>query len=295
MTQISGENYQTKEEIASWNLLKRKVQEHRVLRIFEIFREQSIEPVLIKGFAAGVNYPDERLREFIDVDLAVSGADFERAEQLCKSPVLDGFAVDLHRELRHLDTMSWVDLVENSRVVRVVDGGSYRVLRAEDHLRVLCVHWLNDGGISKDRLWDIYYLISNRGDDFDWDRALNSVGPKRRRWLICTLGLAHRYLGLDLGGTPIEHEANEIPDWLIKSVEKEWAGGEKLIPLWLLTKDPKQLLRQMFQRLNPNPIRATVEMEGSFDARTRLFYKIGNFSQRLLPSLKRNIDTAGRT
>lgn len=267
--------------------------ERNVLKAFTIFRENGIEPILIKGLAAAANYPLAVSRTSVDLDLAVSAKDFRKASECLRLPEMDGLAVDLHRELRHLDTLAWSDLFDNSQLV-TVDGGSYRVLRSEDHLRVLSVHWLNDGGVSKDRLWDIRYLIENRPADFDWDRALNMVAPTRRRWLVCTIGLAKKYIGVDLQNTPIEKEVEELPEWLINAVENEWATGQKLIPIWLILKEPNELIRQIKMRLNPNPIQATVEMEGSFDARTRVFYKIGNFFQRLFPSLRRNLDTLGR-
>ncbi len=275
---------------ARWSAIQRKVQERNVSRAFSLFRARGIEPVLIKGIAAAAYYPETAYRPSIDMDLAVAGSDFAAATELADSAAAEGLAIDLHHELRHLDTVPWEELVAHSRLVESVDGG-YRVLRAEDHLRVLCVHWLNDGGVSKPRLWDIFYLIENRAADFDWDRALGIVSPQRRRWIVCTIGLANKYLHLNLTGTPIENEAANLPGWLIKTVEREWASGQELIPLWLILNSPKKLLGQISLRLNPNPIRATVEMEGSFDARTRIFYKIGNFFQRLFPSLKRNFDT----
>jgi len=271
---------------AGWPLLQRKVQEHRVSQIFKVFRENAIEPILIKGLAAGRYYPKTELREFIDVDLAVAHSDYGRSEVLCRSAALDGLAVDLHDELRHLDTVSWNDLFANSELIDA-ENGTFRVLRREDHLRVLCVHWLTDGGSNRERLWDIYYAIANRDSSFDWDRFLNKVGKNRRRWLVCTLGLAHRYLGLDLSDTPIEGEAMDIPDWLIRTVEYEWSRKDRSTPLELALHDRKVFLKQIPMRFKQNPIWATIQMEGSFDAKTRVFYQIGLFFYRIPSSFRR--------
>ena len=269
-----------------WGLLQRKAQEVRACRAFSLFREQGIEPILIKGLAAGRYYPDSHPRLSIDMDLAVEGDDFAKADLIARAASPDGLAIDLHRELRHLDTAPWADLFAGSEILDV-DGGSIRVLRPEDHLRVICVHWLNDGGGNKERLWDVYYMVANRPTDFDWDRFLQPVSERRRRWLICTIGLAHRFLGLDLDDTPIKDEARNLPDWLIKAVEREWSSETSFIPLETAVHDRSMLVKQILQRFRPNPIRATIEMEGSFDAKTRFFYQIGNFFMRIAPSYRR--------
>ena len=288
-TDISPQN-DSPTDAARWSAIQRKVQEHNVLQAFALFRENGIEPILIKGLAAAVNYPDSMHRPSIDMDLAVAASNFQSASVFANGLPANGLAIDLHMELRHFDTLSWADLFSRSQQIKT-EVGSYRVLCPEDHLRVLAVHWLNDGGVNRERLWDICYLIENRSADFDWDRALNVVSPRRRRWILCTIGLAHRYLGLDLSGTPVAIDAADLPEWLTKTVEREWKNGVKLFPLWAVLRDRVKLWQQLKLRINPNPIRATIEMEGSFDARTRIFYKVGNFFQRLSPSLKRNVET----
>ncbi|MEQ1605241.1 MAG: nucleotidyltransferase family protein [Pyrinomonadaceae bacterium] len=277
---------QTHSDEARWSVLQRKVQEHNVLRAFDLFRENGIEPILIKGLAAANYYPADVFRPSIDMDLAVAKADFVKANTLLNELAADGLAIDLHRELRHLDTVEWNDLFENSRLVEAT-GSTYRILRPEDHLRVLCVHWLTDGGGNKERLWDIYYAIANREPDFDWDRFLNVVSRKRRRWLVCTVGLVHKYLGLDLADTPVKDEAKDLPEWLIRRVEYEWAREDKNEPLEIVLNDRSRLLKQIALRFDQNPIWATVQMEGSFDARTRIFYQIGNFFYRIPSSVRR--------
>ncbi len=269
-----------------WNLLQRKAQEMRIRRAFSLLRANGIEPVLIKGWAAGMFYPPSHIRLSIDMDLSVPASDFDRAEAIVRSASSEGLAIDLHSELRHLDTVEWSDLFENSILIEI-DEYLVRVLRVEDHLRVLCVHWLTDGGGNKERLWDIYYIIENRPADFDWDRFLGPATKHRRRWLICTLGLAAKYLGLTLDDTPIATEAQDLPQWLIRTVEKEWASETKHLPLEVALTDLKMLIKQVGRRIRPNPIWATVDMEGSFDAKTRVFYQVGSIIKRSKPVLRR--------
>jgi len=276
-----------------WFLLQEKAMAVRAIQAFSLMRDASIEPVLIKGLAAARFYPEPGSRASIDMDLAVAADDFEAADKIARSATANGLAIDLHRELRHLDTVEWNDLFSNSQLLDV-EGGNIRVLCEEDHLRVLIVHWLTDGGARRERLWDFYYCISGRSPDFNWDRFLNSVSKRRRRWLICTVGLAHHYLGLDLNDTPIRDEARNLPSWLIKALEKEWANETPFMPLETVIHDLKMFLKQIPRRLQPNPIWATVQLEGSFDAKTRVFYQLGSFFQRIVPSYKRVSSTIFR-
>lgn len=252
----------------------------------QFFHSHGIEPIVIKGVAAARYYPQNRTRPSVNVDLAVSASHFTTARRLSELPDANGMAIDLHRELRHLDTLPWDDLVRNS-VELTFSNGKVRVLRPEDDLRVLCVHWLTDGGVYEQRLWDIYYGIAGRDADFDWDRFLRSVSPRRQRWIECTLGLAAKYLDLDLTDTPVEGAQDGLPEWMVKTVEREWAAGIKPLPLEASLNDRTMLYAQVKRRMRPNPIFATIDCEGSLDASTRVFYQIRNGIRRIPSSILR--------
>lgn len=269
-----------------WNLLQKKTLERNAVRAFELFREEGIEPILIKGLAAGRFYSDSQPRVSVDLDLAVATTDFDRSGEIARSDAAAGLAIDLHRELRHLDTVPWAEIFENS-VTLPLDGGEIRIPRPEDHLRIVCLHWLTDGGRDKSRLYDVYYAVANRDPEFDWDRFFGVVGPTRQRWLECTLGLTAKYLGLDLTDTPAAGAEERLPRWLTDTVEREWAAEVKFEPMEVAVFDRGKFLAQLKRRINPNPIWATVQAEGSFDAPTRLHFKIANALRRIPDSYRR--------
>lgn len=271
-----------------WKLLQSRVQEQRIEKIFDIFRVAGFEPILIKGWGAARNYPRPFERLAADIDIAVSPLDYSGCQKVLKQQPIVG--IDLHNGLRHLDTVAWDDLFDNSQLVKL-NKTAVRILCPEDHLRILCVHWLADGGVSKERLWDIVYAVANRPSDFDWERCLKTVSETRREWILCTIGLAVKYLGLELNNTPMVGRVENFPKWLIKTVEKEWENKVRLKPLHHCLNNRQEFFEQLRQRIPPNPIQATVEMEGKFDEKPRIFYQIGSVLLRFMPSVKRISET----
>ena len=268
-----------------WHKLSMRRFELAIAEAFELFRAYDIEPILIKGWAAARNYPEGRPRFFGDVDLAFSASQFDKAvERLSRTPV-PSISIDPHREFRHLDTLAWDIAVTRSKVIKV-DSGSIRVLCPEDHLRVLCVHWLNDGGAYKERLWDIYYAVANRPPDFDWELCLESVSETRRRWIVIAIAVARKYLSLDVADLPFEVNTASIPEWMIRCLEKEWSTDARLIPLEACLHDPKLMMQQILKRTPPNPIEATIEGEGELNNTSRLRYQIGSIRKRIGPSFR---------
>jgi len=269
-----------------WLILHAKLFEEKIKQAFRIFRQSEIEPVLIKGWAAARFYTNKSERFYTDIDLCVEPGLFHKASELLKNEEAKKLAIDLHSGFRHLDTVSWENLFRKSQLVNL-DEINIRVLRPEDHLRILCVHWLTDGGAYREKLKDIYFAIENRPADFDWGRCLGVVSENRRRWIVCTIGLAKKYFGLSLKNTPIELEAENLPEWLIRAVEKEWMSDVRLLPLHRFYHDRKRLWQQIRKRVPPNPIQATVELEGNFDDSPRIYYQIKSIFTRMIPFLKR--------
>lgn len=269
-----------------WLTLNKRVQESYIAVAIDMFRQQGVEPILIKGWAAARNYPIDRHRNLGDIDLTVSPSDYDRARGLAQKPEL---LIDLHCGLRHLDSLDWDDLFERSRLVDL-NGTAVRILCDEDHLRVLCTHWLVDGGQYRDKLWDIYYAVDRRHADFDWSRCLDRVEPHRRRWVICVIGLAHRYLGLGIDDLQFADEARDLPRWLTKCVEREWHRSGRLEPVLSSTRDVTLFLNQVRRRLPPNPIRCTIEENGDLYGGWRWWYQLKVLTRRSIQFVRDLVD-----
>ena len=273
-----------KDEEEKFRIIAYKAYEKRIADVWKILQDGRREIIIIKGWAAAQNYPKPYLRDIGDIDIAVNPKQYQSTLDLLIKHEIE--AVDLHKGLRRLDLLDWKTLYTNSRIVNC-GGTKIRVPGFEDNLRILIVHWLNDGGINKEKLWDIYYAVENRHTDFVWEYFLNGGGSKRRKWLVCAIGLAHKYFGLNVEGTPIAEETKDIPEWVIRTVEREWDSNIRFSYLHSNLDNSKQFFEQLKKRISPNPIQATVDMEGKFDNGTRVFYQIGDIILRALPSIKR--------
>jgi len=268
-----------------WYHLQRSVEERTIQVAFDLFRSQGVEPILIKGWAAARNYPSETTRSSTDIDLAFESGSYDKAYRIARDNEFRFLILDIHREFKHLDTVPWQTVFERSQLVKL-GNADVRIPSAEDHLRLLCVHWLVDGGWFRERLWDIYYAVERRPNKFDWSICLDEVAENRRRWVIYAIGLAHHYLGLNVDDLPFADTAKKLPAWLIRAVEREWASGLRLMPINQFLREPVMFLKQMRKRLPLNPITATIDVEGSFDSSFRIHYQIGSMLKRLPPSFR---------
>lgn len=270
-----------------WRMLRRKMNEASLVRALAFFRENDIEPLVIKGWAIGREYPFDSPRNWLDIDFCVPSDLCESAFALVSSERLKDCAVDIHRELRHLDRVPWEVVVGRAEVAEL-DGVPVRIPRAEDHFRILAVHWLTDGGAHRDRLWDFYYLLSNRRGMFDWEACLADAGPVRSEWLLRVVALTVLECGLATDDMPFASDPRlTVPAWMSAALQKEWNSDVDLMPLHIFLGKPKEFAAQIRKRLPPNPIQATVDVEGRMDNTGRLKYQVGSFLKRIPPFFSR--------
>jgi len=266
-------------------LINYKVYEKNLAKVIDRLEKAGYEPILIKGWAAAQYYPKPWDRNLGDIDLVFRPEVIDKVrEELSENN--DLYCVDIHSGLRHLDTVSLEDLYRNCMRINCA-GTPVRVLRVEDHLRVLCVHWLNDGGANKEKLWDLFFAIDRFRDTFDWDRCLDVVSPTRREWIRSVISLTYDYLGLEVENLSLAGELEDNPMWFKSAVEKEWNSTVKLNSLHLFLKKKELLIKQILKRIPPNPIQATVGVEGSIKGNIRLYYQLMNMFMRIKPSLRR--------
>jgi hypothetical protein len=263
--------------------LQAAIHEREIEQVIELLNREGIEFILVKGWSMARHYPEPALRPYGDIDLFVRPDGFALAEKIFASEEGRKFFVDLHRGADHLDEQSFDNLYARSQRLELGEV-SVRVLSPEDHLRVLCVHFLHHGAWRPAGLCDIALMVEAYRANFDWDACLTQ-SRKRAGWVICTIGLAHQLLGADITGTPVEEAARNLPKWLVPAVLKEWENPVSIDhvvppPLSKRLKHPVETLKAIRRRWPPNPIQATIVMNGSFNEWPRIIFQAGNYLAR---------------
>ncbi|MET0623998.1 MAG: nucleotidyltransferase family protein [Pyrinomonadaceae bacterium] len=259
--------------------LKDAVREREVESLFALLDAAGVEAVLVKGWAAARAYPEPGLRPAGDIDLCVRPAQFVKAKDVLASPEGRRFWVDLHEGFATLLDGRAEELFGRSRVLPL-GASRVRVLAEEDHLRLLCFHLLRHGAWRPLWLCDVAAAIESRAEDFDWRRLLGA-DVKRERWVVCAAGLAARLLGARLEGTPLAPAARSLPRWLLRGVSKQWETPfaacqpplSHRAPMRKYLRRPRGILGDLRKRW-PNPISATVDVCGPFNALPRLPFQL---------------------
>ncbi|MBV9210557.1 MAG: nucleotidyltransferase family protein [Acidobacteria bacterium] len=268
--------------------LQAAIHEREIAQVIKLLKGAGVEPILVKGWSMARHYPQPALRPYGDIDLFVRPEEFGRAEKVLASEEGKKFFVDLHKGANHLDEQAFEHLFARSEAVRLGEV-SVRVLSPEDHLRILCVHFLHHGAWRPAGLCDIALLVEASGQSFDWKACLTK-NRKRAGWVTCTIGLAHQLLGADLTGTPVADAALKLPRWLVPAVLKEWENPVSVDhvvppPLAHRLSHPVETLKAIKKRWPPNPIQATVVMNGSFNELPRIIFQTGNYLARTVKFL----------
>ena len=256
------------------------VHEANVRDAFRRLRSVRIEPILFKGWAVARLYPEAGLRPYGDLDLWMGAPDLQVFNCEIQSNGDPGYRVEPHSRFYPQYARSFDNVMDHSQLVPLGDI-QVRVPGQEDHLRLICLHFLYHGGWRPLWLCDIALLTESAGTGFDWDLCLGS-NAKHADWIACAIGLAHELLGARVAGTPVEKRARGLPRWLITAVLKQWEKGggisfaENLsfaFPRRLL--NPKALVRALREHWR-NPVQASVEMNAWFSEAPRLPLQFGS-------------------
>jgi len=265
--------------------LQSEMHGQKIEKVFRLFREAKVEGVLAKGWATAGMYSERALRPFGDIDICVRPEQFKLAEDVLSDPEANDCWVDLHRHFSEIDDRTVEQLFARSRTVSLGEE-QIRILGPEDQLALSCIHLLKHGAWRPLWLCDVGVLIESLPATFDWDTCLGS-SHTRANWIICAIGLAKRLLRVNTEGLP-DRLNQELPEWVIDNVLRQWHKPfatyqppmSHPIPMTDLLRHPSGLLEGLRQRW-PNPIIATISVNGEFNNLPRLPYQMANCLSRI--------------
>ncbi len=273
-----------------------------------LFNCNNVNALLFKGWAVARYYSGPHLRPMGDVDLcALPGRfdelvdflhrhgfrQFESTDRANRGRVMcfatpggwpgNELTIDLHERLDRFFLPPLEDVYARA-VPLHVGHHSFLTLSAEDHLRLVTIHFLQDGGWRPLSLCDVAAMLETLPPAFDWDLCLGS-DLRRRRWMACTLQLAHELLGAHLDNVPQHCRVDQVPGWLRATVLREWKkpfSEHHARPLigYIWRHRPSRLVGEVLARW-PNPIRSTVELDADFSSLPRLPYQLALFARRV--------------
>jgi len=257
--------------------LQAGVKEMEITQVFSFLRSRGLQPLMGKGWVIAKEYPEPGLRPYGDIDLYVRPEHHRAFLGALGKPEARGWNVDLHRGAAELDDRTFDLLYAHSRVHRLGET-DVRTFGPEDHLRLLCLHFLREGALRPLWLCDIAVALKSLPPHFDWDYFL-SGNQRRSDWAACAIGLAGQILGADVDGLPVERRAKHLPTWMTPGVLKQWGEGKvtkgRRVPMSIQMRHPLRVLRALRLRW-PNPIEATVDLKGRFNDWPRLPYQLAS-------------------
>ena len=270
--------------------LQSAIHERNIQNALTLVRSASVEPILVKGWAVARLYPDTGLRPYGDLDLCVAPKQYRVAVKALEMDSGKPYQVDLHRGFQTLDHKTWDELYSRSHLLTLGEV-RVRVLCPEDHLRVLCFHFLREGAWRPLWLCDIAVALETRPPDFDWN-LFTGKNDRRRKWFVCALALADLLLSASMGGVPEALRDGPLPSWFLPSVLKEWElrsmSHRHATPMNNAWRSPAHALKLKSLRAHwPNAIEATIGVNGPFNEMPRLPFQLGNCATRTIAFLRR--------
>jgi len=263
--------------------LQSRIEETKIAKVFRLLRAANIEPILIKGWAVARSYPQLGLRPCGDIDLLIRPEKHSEAARLAASEELRDCFIDLHYRSFELADRSLDDLFSRSRLVRCGDKEA-RVLCDEDQFALLAIHLLKHGAWRPLWLCDLALMLESMASNFDWDLCMGK-DTRRKNWILSALGLAHELLDASVKDEQISEHAI-APRWLVQTVQENWRipfatmhEGLRRLPVKSYLRRPDNLLTDLVRRW-PNPIRATIDVNGTFTSRHPIRYQIQDCLKR---------------
>jgi len=258
-------------------ILHHAVHEKEIAEAFSMLRSIGVEPILGKGWAIARLYPERGMRPYGDIDLCIHPDHFEKARRLIESPEGPKAPLDTQRRFKRLDR-TYQDLHLRSKLVRMgkID---VRIMGLEDHLRFLCIHMLRHGLWKPIWLCDVALLMESAPGDFDWQRCL-SGNELQSHWVLCSLSIAKELLSARMPSTL--NSAARVPDWALKAILEQWGTADHYMRANPL-RDYRHNLRKIPRALRlrwPNPIQATIAMNGGFNSYPRLPLQLAESGRR---------------
>ena len=274
----SSPEVQEVQQVWRYQMLETAVQKHYLQQVIPLLRNSGVEPVLVKGWTVARLYPELGLRPYCDIDLCVLPEQYETALMILQSPEAQGYNVDLHRGFGREFERQTEKIFARTRLAELGEV-EVRMLSEEDQMRFLCSHLLRHGAVRPLWLCDIALTLEAQADNFDWDRCLAGA-PRQKDWLRCAMGLAHHLLGVDIDKTPLAKSAKELPGWIVPTVLKAWGTlYESPRQLRAYLRHPVELIKELPYHW-PNPIMATMTVDGRFNKFPRLPLQIGHLLSR---------------
>ena len=257
--------------------------EDELERILFAFQTAGIRSILLKGWSVGRLYPESGLRPSGDIDLWIDPAQRAQAGGVLKRVASGRQSVDLdHDQFRRFENRSFADFYESCDTVHL-GSTPIKVLRREDQVRTLCLHFLKHGGWRPIWLCDIASLLESRNIAFDWELCLGN-NQRRARWIGCTIALARDLLGSRIPQGAPRVVTSSPPKWFARTVLKEWSNAgppsAPTLAFLIAAKPRRERLKSAMRGRWRNPIQATVDCEGAFDGFTRLPFQLWDAASR---------------
>lgn len=257
----------------------------------ELLRSNGVEPIVVKGWAIARLYVEPGLRPYGDIDLCVNPDQYLIAKRLVDDLATSDSRIDLHKGFIRFGNQSWSELHARSRRLEI-EGVPVRTLGPEDHLRLLCFHFLREGAWRPLWLCDVAVATETRPAGFDWNLCLGT-NERSRNYVVCTLMLAKHLLMANLDGVPETAFAKQMPAWLLPAVLKEWRVRSMYqrhrFPLTSAWRRPITTLRRIRSHW-PSAIEATINLNAAFDETPRWPLQVGSCFRRAHDFLGRTLN-----